>query len=83
MRNGDKVGIFALAIYSVGALLLCAGLVWVNSPINRMEMPAFCLLWGGFFIAFYAAIRGSRWWLLLPTSLICFWLWLATSKYAG
>jgi hypothetical protein len=83
MKHGDKVGVFALVIYLAGALLLCAMLIWVDSSIQRLEMFAFCLLWGGFFIAFYAAVRGSRWWLLLPLSLLCFWIWLATSKYAG
>ncbi len=83
MRHGDKVGIGALASYLLGALLLCVIGTWMDSPIPHLEMFAFCLLWGGFFISFYAAIRGSRWWLLLPKSSACFWLWLATSKYAG
>jgi hypothetical protein len=83
MKHGDKVGIGALAIYLLGALLLWAGLIWVDSPIQHLETFAFCLLYGGFFISFYAAIRGSRWWLLLPILSLCFWLWLATSKYAG
>jgi hypothetical protein len=66
MKHGDKIGVGALAIHLLGALLLCAMWIWVDSPIRHLEMFAFCLLWGGFLISFYAAIRGSRWWLLLP-----------------
>jgi hypothetical protein len=83
MRHGDKVGIGALAIFLLGAVLLGAMLIWVDSPIQHLETLAFCLLWGGFLTSFYAAIRGSRWWLLLPASVICIWLLLANSKYAG
>jgi hypothetical protein len=85
MKHGDKVGIGALAIFLLGALPLCAMGIWLNSPIWHwhLETPAFCLLWSGFFISIYAGFRGSRWWFLLPASLVCFWLWLATSKYAG
>ena len=83
MKHGDKVGVGALSIYLLGALLLCAMGIWLDSPLQHLEMFAFCLLWAGFLISFYAAIRGSRWWLLLPLSTVCFWLWVATSKYAG
>jgi hypothetical protein len=83
MKHGDKVGIGALASYLLGAALLCVLLKWVNSPIRFLETPAFCLLYGGFFVSFYAGIRGSRWWFLLPAFSICLWLWIANSKFAG
>jgi hypothetical protein len=82
MKHGDKVGVGALAMYLLGALLLCA-ISMGGLSLPALVDVAFCLLWGGFFVSFYAAIRGSRWWLLLPISSVCFFLWLATSKYAG
>jgi len=83
MKHGDKVGIVALAIYLLGVFLLCAMWIWVNSPIWHLEVLGFWLLGGGCIISLYAAIRGSRWWLLVPTYLLCLWLLLATSKHAG
>ncbi len=83
MKHGNKVGLVALAMYLLGAVLLSAMLIWVDSPIRQFEIFAFCLVWGGFLISFYAAVRGSWLWLLLPLSYIGLWLLVATSKYAG
>ena len=75
MKIGDKVGIAALAAYLLGALLLRILWVWIGFP-RKWETPVLaigmCLVGAGFFASFYAAIKGSRWWLMIPLSVITF-----------
>ncbi|HKO19581.1 MAG TPA: hypothetical protein VJU82_11920 [Acidobacteriaceae bacterium] len=86
MKTGDKVGIAALGAYLVGALLLRMLWVWMGFPREWETLVlaiAMCLVGAGFFASFYAAIKGSRWWLMIPLSVIIFIVWFLNSGNIG
>jgi hypothetical protein len=86
MKIGNKVGIVALAAYSIGDLIMGAMWHWINFPksLENTALGAVLILsGGGFFLSFYAAFKGSRWWLLIPLSLILFLIWFAGSGNMG
>jgi hypothetical protein len=71
MRNGDKVGVFAVLL-----LLVAAALIFIPYNASPFETASLTLQWVSVVLLIFAGVGGSRWWFAIPASLLALWIWV-------